>query len=130
MLLDAVTTPGNASPIRNRVPLAHHFAGQLYAKETSFAAGSILVQHRHHYDHFAVLAAGSVEIEVDGRRSILHAPELVTIRAHEHHGVKALTDVVWFCIHATSETDPAHVDEVLIEQPDPVQMLAIAEAMA
>lgn len=126
MLLDAPTHQNT----RDRVALAHHFAGGLYAKETAFPAGSILVQHRHHYDHFALLAQGSVEVEVDGRRSVLHAPQLVTIRAHQHHGVKALSDVVWFCIHATNETDPAHVDEVLIEQPDPAQMLSIAEGMA
>ena len=135
MLLDA-QKPAQSLPAqahittRKQVELAHHFAGGLYAKETAFPAGSILVQHRHHYDHFALLASGMVEIEVDGQRSIAHAPQLLTIRAHQHHGVKALTDVVWFCIHATGETDPAHVDEVLIERPDAAQMLAIAEGMA
>jgi quercetin dioxygenase-like cupin family protein len=121
--------PARLAP-QNRISLAHHFAGGLYAKETAFPAGSILVQHRHHYDHFALLAHGSVEVEVDGQRSVFHAPHLMTIRAHAHHGVKALTDVVWFCIHATDETDPDHVDHVLIERPNPAQMLAIAEGMA
>jgi quercetin dioxygenase-like cupin family protein len=117
-------------PTREQTSLAHHFAGGLYAKETAFPAGSILVQHKHHYDHFAMLASGSVELEVDGQRSEFRAPQLITIRAHQHHGVKALTDVVWFCIHATTETDPTHVDEVLIEQPDLAAMHAIAEVMA
>lgn len=110
--------------------LAHHFAGGLYAKETAFPSGSILVQHKHNYDHFALLASGSVEVEVDGQRSVLNAPQLITIRAHHHHGVKALSDVVWFCIHATNETDPEHIDEILIEQPDNDQMYAIAKGMA
>jgi quercetin dioxygenase-like cupin family protein len=110
--------------------LTHHFADGLYAKETAFPAGSILVQHRHHYDHFALLAAGSVELEVDGIRSTLHAPQILTIKAHAHHGVKALTDVVWFCIHATDETDPDKVDHVLIETPEPGAMQAIIEGMA
>jgi hypothetical protein len=30
------------------------------------------------------------------------------------HGVKAITDCVWFCIHATDEKDPSKVDDVLI----------------
>jgi len=29
--------------------------------------------------------------------------------------VKALTDVIWYCIHATDEKDPSKVDEVLIK---------------
>lgn len=117
-------------PLDKQIELVHHFAGGLYAKETTFPAGSILVQHKHHYDHFALLAFGSVEIEVDGQRNVFHAPKLVTICAHQHHGVKALTDVVWFCIHATSETDQAHIDEVLIETTNAAQMQAIAEGMA
>jgi hypothetical protein len=31
-----------------------------------------------------------------------------------NHSIEALEDTVWFCIHATEETDPTKVDEVLI----------------
>jgi hypothetical protein len=30
--------------------------------------------------------------------------------------IEALEDAVWFCIHATDETDPEKVDKVLIER--------------
>jgi hypothetical protein len=38
----------------------------------------------------------------------------VAIEAGAHHEITAITDTVWYCIHATSVTDPALVDEELI----------------
>jgi len=45
---------------------------------------------------------------------IVNAPACIEIRAGLTHGVKAITDCVWFCIHATDEKDPSKVDDVLI----------------
>ncbi len=45
---------------------------------------------------------------------IVNAPACIEIRAGLTHGVKAITDCVWFCIHATDEQDPSKVDDVLI----------------
>lgn len=100
----------------------HHFGGGVYAKETRISAGLILVQHKHDYDHLSVLASGTVEMLVDGVRSKVTGPACLTIEAGKHHGVKALTDVVWYCIHATDCTDPGEVDEVLIAAPDDALM--------
>lgn len=92
----------------------HHFSSGVYAKETRIPAGQVLVQHAHKYDHLSILAQGSVEVMVDGNKEILHAPACLAIEANKHHGVKALTDVVWYCIHATSCVDEDEIDEVLI----------------
>jgi quercetin dioxygenase-like cupin family protein len=111
--------------------LAHHFATGLYAKETRIPAGMVLVQHRHIDDHLSILASGTVELEVDGQRSAHTGPACLTIRGGQHHGVKALTDVVWFCIHATDCDDPEQVDQVLIAaDSSDTQMRSIAEALA
>lgn len=50
--------------------------------------------------------------------------------AGKHHGVKSLTDVVWYCIHATDCTDETEIDEVLIAPVDNVQVQNIALAMS
>jgi quercetin dioxygenase-like cupin family protein len=94
--------------------IKHHFSSGVYAKETRIPAGHILVQHKHKFDHLSILASGSVEIAVDGVKSIVHAPACLTIEANKHHGVKSLTDVVWYCVHATDCTDTDEIDEVLI----------------
>lgn len=109
----------------------HLFGGGVYAKETRVPAGHVLVQHKHEHDHLSYLVSGEVELEVDGRRSRLAGPAGLTIEAGKHHGVKALTDTIWLCIHATDCTDPAQVDEVLIAPgSDTKEMMALAEGMA
>lgn len=110
------------------IDVSHHFGGGVYAKEATIPAGHVLVQHKHAHDHLSVLASGTVELEVDGQRRRIVGPACLTIAAGKHHGVKAITDVVWYCIHATECTDENEVDEVLIV-PTTEDMQAMAEAM-
>lgn len=107
----------------------HYFSSGVYAKETRIPAGEVLVQHAHKYDHISILAEGKVEILVDGKKDIMYAPALLTIEANKHHGVKALTDVVWYCIHATSCADEDEIDEVLIAPSDMAAAQAIASTL-
>jgi quercetin dioxygenase-like cupin family protein len=109
--------------------ISHHFGAGVYAKETRISAGSILVQHKHKHDHLSVLASGSVELIVDDVKSIVHAPACLTIQANKHHGVKSLTDVVWYCIHATECTDMDEIDDVLIVAGDDAEMHTLAESL-
>ena len=110
--------------------IEHHFSSGVYAKETRIPAGSWLVQHSHLHDHLSILASGSVELMVDDKTSVLHAPACLTIEAGKHHGVRSLTDVVWYCIHATNCTDEHEVDEVLIASPDVNVMQDIAQKLS
>ncbi|RQO57032.1 hypothetical protein DBV14_09490 [Variovorax sp. KBW07] len=111
--------------------IAHHFGGGVYAKETHVKAGQVLVQHKHEHAHLSVLACGTVEVLVGGARSIVAGPACLTIEAGKHHGIRALTDVVWYCIHSTDCTDPQEVDEVLIaDGTDAGEMQAIARGLA
>jgi len=119
---------GSNVTIDEELGVAHHFGGGVYAKETRVPAGFVLVQHKHAHDHLSVLASGTVELLVDGVRSELAGPACVTIRAGKHHGIKALTEVTWYCIHATDCTDAKHVDEVLIV-PSNEDMAAMARSM-
>jgi len=93
----------------------HHFSNGLYAKETMIPEGQFLVQHKHEYSHLSIIAKGKVMVFVDDESYVAEAPVCLEIKAGANHGVKALTDVVWFCIHATDEKDPSKVDEVLIK---------------
>ena len=95
--------------------ITHHFSDGLYAKETHIVAGQMLMQHKHNYAHFGILAKGKVVVVKEGDIQIVEAPACIDIVAGENHGVKAITDVVWYCVHATDEKDPSKVDEVLIK---------------
>ena len=94
--------------------IIHHFSDHEYAKETRIPAGMELLQHVHGHSHLSILAQGTVIVTVDGVESSYTAPACLTIAAGKAHSVKALTSVVWYCIHATDCKDPEKVDEVLI----------------
>ena len=110
--------------------IRHHFGGGVYAKETIIPAGKWLVQHAHKFDHLSVLAQGSIELIVDGAVTVVNAPACLTIKAGKHHGVKSLTDVIWYCIHATECTDEDEIDDVLIASTDPAQVQQIAQCLS
>jgi quercetin dioxygenase-like cupin family protein len=94
--------------------IKHHFSKGVYAKEAHIAAGLWAEQHKHTYEHMSILASGIVAVEVNGETTIYVAPAVITIAAETVHKVTALKNAVWFCVHATEETDPEKVDEVLI----------------
>lgn len=110
--------------------IRHYFAGGLYTKETIIPANKCLVQHAHKFDHLSVLAKGSVELIVDGKKSIMHAPCCLTIEAGKHHGVRSLTDVVWYCIHSTNCVDQVEIDNVIIASDDVTQVQQIAQCLS
>jgi len=94
--------------------IVHHFSAGMYAKQMHLPAGHYAVTHAHAYEHLSILAKGRVIVEMDGHESEYVGPACLTIHAGKHHRITALEDSVWFCVHATDETDPDRVDEVTI----------------
>lgn len=96
--------------------IKHHFAAGVYAREMTLEKDGEALTHEHKYDHLSVLGSGSAIVEVDGEMAVLHAPCVIEIKAGKAHRIQALTDITWFCIHATDVADPEKVDEVLIKR--------------
>ena len=96
------------------VEVAHHFGAGTYAKETHIPAGCVLTQHIHPHDHLSILANGVAGVEAGGMSFSYTAPACLTIRAGVVHSVKAVSDVIWYCIHATDDTDPQTVDTSIL----------------
>ena len=94
--------------------ITHYFSDKLYAKEMRIPADTVILNHTHSFSHLSVLAQGQVAVLRGQEIDIVNAPACIEIRAGLTHGVKAITDCVWFCIHATDEKDPSKVDDVLI----------------
>jgi mannose-6-phosphate isomerase-like protein (cupin superfamily) len=107
--------------------IKHHFSSGVYAKEMKMPADYLMLHHKHTFSHLSILASGSIELIVDNVKKIVHAPACLTINANEHHGIKSLTDVVWYCIHATDCTDEDKIDEALTEPNDMSEVLSIAQ---
>lgn len=96
------------------IGVIHHFNAGVYIKETHIPAGKALGKHVHDFSHFSVLSKGDIVLFVDGERQELSGPMVLNIKAGSVHEVATLTDTVWLCIHATSETDPERVDASLV----------------
>lgn len=94
--------------------VAHHFAAGLYAKEAVLPAGYVVGKHIHAYSHLSILASGKAKVQAGDAVTEYTGPACIEIKAGIPHAVEAITDVVWFCIHATDEKDPEKVDEILI----------------
>ena len=110
--------------------IVHHFGAGVYAKESTIPAGKWLVQHTHKYDHLSILASGSVDLVVDGITKRVDAPACLTIKAGMHHGIRSITDVVWYCIHATDCMDQDEIDDVIIAPVDNTQVRQIAQILS
>lgn len=91
----------------------HHFSSGVYAKEMHVPAGCTIGSHAHKFDHLSLLARGTVIVHTDETTERFTAPACLTIKAGVHHEITALTDTVWYCIHATEVTDPDLVDASL-----------------
>ena len=94
--------------------ISHHFSDGLYAKESRFSEGTAILKHTHSFSHLSILAKGKVAVMIGEEIEVIEAPACIEIKAGLTHGVKAITDCVWFCIHATDEKDPSKVDNILI----------------
>ncbi len=95
--------------------IKHHFLPGLYLREAAIPAGQAIRMHKHKSDHMSVLVKGAVEAVVNGEQHRLEAPAFFLVKAGEHHTVRALTDVLWYCTHVTDETDVESIDAALIE---------------
>jgi quercetin dioxygenase-like cupin family protein len=57
--------------------------------------------HIHNFDHITHLSKGSVEVDVDGQKTVFVAPHLIYIAKGKRHFLKALEDgTVACCVHA------------------------------
>ena len=96
--------------------IQHHFSDGIYAKKMEIPKDHYVVSHKHTYDHLSILESGRVLVEVGDVTTEYEAPACINILAGTHHSIFALEDAYWYCLHATSETDIAMIDNVLIEE--------------
>jgi quercetin dioxygenase-like cupin family protein len=74
--------------------------------------------HSHTFDHQSLLAAGSVECNVNGAVSVHTAPTIIYIRAGLTHGFRALEDnTVMYCVHPLR--DGERVEDIIAPETVP-----------
>ena len=96
--------------------IQHNFSDGLYAKRIALKAGQRVTKHTHTYSHLSIVADGCVDVIAGGSVSRFTAGDCIEITANVEHEVVAVSDAVWYCIHATHETDESRIDRVLVEK--------------
>jgi quercetin dioxygenase-like cupin family protein len=97
-----------------------YIAGGVYAKEwIAGKPGSYIEQHQHSFDHLSYLASGTVEVDVEGQKTVYIGPAGINIKAHKSHKITALSSgVLWLCIHAIPDElrDSTLIEKALISE--------------
>lgn len=95
------------------IGVQYHFTPGLCGTEFTMPAGSSIGKHVHDYSHLSMLMQGAAVVEVCGVATTHKAPAVLTIEAGKEHIIRALSPVVWLCLHATDETEPEALDASL-----------------
>lgn len=92
----------------------------LWVRMMYFAkAGDRNEGHVHNFDHVTLLSKGSVEVDVEGQKTIFKAPHLIYIIKGKRHFLTALEDdTVASCLHAlrTGEREEDILDPATIPE--------------
>lgn len=98
------------------IKVEHHMpdGDGVYMKRVDIPSGKVLHNHVHTFTHKSILAKGTALVAVDGQASEVTGPAVLTIEKGVQHSVEALTDITWFCIHASDEQDEEKIDHTLV----------------
>jgi hypothetical protein len=79
----------------------------VYIKQISYPKkGCKNVAHLHQHDHTTLLAAGSVDVNVNGQVTHYTAPSMIYIeKDHVHNFTSTEDNTVCYCIHALRDGD-------------------------
>ncbi len=100
------------------MPLFHHFADGMYARELHIPAGVVLCGEIHKTQHLAMLAAGSMTIWTEEGMKRVEAPYLFVSQPGAKRAGLAHEYSVFITFHPTTETDPEKIREQIIEPSD------------
>lgn len=99
------------------VEIEHHFGDDgsgVYIKETVIPAGRELHMHTHTFTHKSVLCKGVVRVTAGDVMRTVEAPAILTVEQGIPHKVESVTDAVWLCVHASTETDLERIDHAIV----------------
>jgi quercetin dioxygenase-like cupin family protein len=97
------------------LPITHHFADGIYAREMFMPAGAILTGAVHKTNHMCILSKGHVRVASEDGPIDLVAPATIIAPPGTKRAIYALEDSVWTNIHATNETNLDKIVEELTE---------------
>ena len=99
-------------PLAEAAQIKHIHSDGVYIKAYRVPAGLKIYSKRFPDDHVTILGQGSVVVENGDENIKFVAPAHFMFEAMTRYTVHTLEDSVWYCVHATNETDPAMLAEL------------------
>lgn len=87
------------------LPLRHHFAKGLYARELFIPEGTALTGRIHTTEHLCFITKGRISISTDDGMKMISAPAIVVSKPGAKRAGYAHEDTIFVTVHATEETD-------------------------
>ena len=118
LVLDPTTSTLVAMDAAKRQPLAdvaqirHIHSDGVYIKAFRVPSGLQFYTKRFTDEHISILGHGSVIVENGDKKLKFVAPAHFVFEAMTRYKIITLEDSVWYCIHATAETDQTVLDEL------------------
>jgi hypothetical protein len=114
-LLDQFTEMILDSP-QDELPVSHHFGPGIYIREAKFAAGHLVLGHKHKCSHTNILVSGHlVFLNEGGQVKELKAP-MVMVSPPGQKLAYIIEDTVWQNVYATEERDVEKLEEMFLEK--------------
>ena len=108
---EPVEIPARAT-LADKAQIKHIHSDGVYIKAYRVPAGLKIYSKRFPDDHVTILGQGSVVVENGDENIKFVAPAHFMFKAMTRYTVYTLEDSVWYCVHATTETDPATIAEL------------------
>lgn len=96
------------------LPVQHHFARGVYARELFIPKGTVLVGKIHKFSQINVVTRGEISVLTDTGIRRVRAGEVIVSGPGTKRAGYAHEDTVWLTIHGTHETDLERLEDELI----------------
>jgi hypothetical protein len=112
--LDKLTVAVKQAP-QVECPEKHHFGPNIYIKEVTLPAGSVIVGKYHRHEHLCNMVSGRmIVVDSEGNRTELVAP--MTFMAKSGRKIAYIIETVVFQnIYSTSETDIQKLEDMIVD---------------
>lgn len=96
------------------LPVTHHFAPGVYARELFIPEGTLLTGKIHKFAHLNILLKGHILVSNMGESKELEAPLVFVSPPSTKRAGYALEDSLWLTIHPTEKTDLDLIEQEVI----------------
>lgn len=99
---------------QTEMPPTHYHAKELYGREITIPAGTLLIGKIHKHSSLNVLIKGKMRLLTEDGVVELEAPLTVVSNAGTKRMAYAHTECVWLTVHGTQETELEKIEEDVV----------------